>query len=138
MKRLLQIVALVVVALIVAVAISVYPRFSNMKAEYGTAQAIRAIETHVRENDGQWPSSPEELQNNYPRGGHVTIDYSTTSSELIADPEKLRTAVRPKSGKFYTYPHYDEMLDELLLALRETNNSEQDGAGQAPTRPESK
>jgi len=130
MKRVIQIVALIAVALVISIAISLYPKFKNMGSEYATAQAIRDIEAYVQENQGQWPASPEDLQNSYPKGGDVVIDYSVRSNELIAEPGRLRDAVRPRSGKFYTYPHYDAQLDSLLVALTETNktNSEQDAA----------
>jgi hypothetical protein len=124
MKRLIQIVALIVVALIIVIAVSLYPKFENMKSEYGTSQAIRDIEVHLRENQGTWPRSPEQLGNKYPLGGEVVVDYSATSRQLIASPDRLRSAVRPRSGKFYTYPHYDWQIADLLLVLRETNNSE--------------
>lgn len=130
MKRVIQIVALIAIALAITIAISLYPRFKNMGAEYGTAQAIRDIEAYVQENQGQWPASPEDLHNSYPKGGEVEIDYSVRSNELIAEPERLRDAVRPRSGKFYTYPHYNAQLDSLLVTLTETNKTrrEQDGA----------
>ena len=125
MKRLIQIAALIVAAVIIMNAVALYPRLSNMQSEYDTAQAIRDIDSYVRENHGQWPSSPEQLQNKYPFRGDVMIDYTLTSGELIANPAKLRNAVRPRSGRFYTYPHYDLQIDGLLLALQESSPSEQ-------------
>jgi hypothetical protein len=125
MKRLIQIIALIFVALIIVSAVSLYPKFENMKSEYDTAQAIRDIEVYLRENQGSWPRSPEQLGNKYLPGGKVVVDYSASSGQLIASPNTLRSAVRPRSGKFYTYPHYDWQIDDLLLVLRETNNSEQ-------------
>ena len=128
MKRLIKIIIFIVLAVIIVIAVALYPKFNNMKSEYATSQAIRSIEAHIRENQGQWPRSPEELGDLYPPGGEVLIDYSATSSELIADPDKLRDAVRPRSGKFYTYPDYDKLIKRLLLALQETNNSKQEKA----------
>lgn len=52
MKRIFQIIALIVVALIIMIAVSLYPRFKNMGSEYATAQAIRDIEAHLRQNQG--------------------------------------------------------------------------------------
>ena len=138
MKRLFQIIALIVVALIIMTAVSLYPKLKNMGSEYATAQAIRDIEAYLRDNQGKWPSSPSQLGNQYPSSGEVVIDYSATSNELVAAPEKLRDAVHPRSGRFYTYPHYDSQLDDLLLTLQETNNSEQAGTGQPATRSQSK
>lgn len=118
MKQLIQITALVLGVSIIAIAIVLYPIFSNMKSEYETAEAIHDIAVYVRENQGRWPSSPEQLQNKYPVGGDVEIDYSITVGELIDNPEKLRNAVRPRSGKFYTYPHYNKKIEDLLLNLQ--------------------
>ena len=123
MRRVIQIVALIAVVLVITVAVSLYPKFKNMGSEYATAQAIRDIETYVQENQGKWPASPEDLQNSYPPGGEVEINYSARSSELIAEPGRLRDSVRPRSGKFYTYPHYDSQLDSLLMTLSEANNT---------------
>jgi hypothetical protein len=119
MKWLIHISALIIAALVIGIAVEAYPRFSNIKAEYSTAQALRDIETYVRENQGQWPSSPEQLKNKYPIGSEVAIDYSATSDELVTGHDKLRNAVHPRSGKFYTYPHYDRQINDLLLVLRE-------------------
>ena len=121
MKKLIKITALIVVALIIMIAVALYPKLQNMGSEYATAQAIRDIEDHLRENQGRWPSSPEKLKNKYPLDGAVIIDYSATSRELVGTPDRLRSAVRPRSGKFYTYPHYDSQIAELLSVLRETN-----------------
>lgn len=94
------------------------PIFANMASEYETAAAIGKVEKFVLANQGQWPSSKGAL---YPEQGphpEVLIDYKVTTSELLADPERLRSAIRPQSGKFYTYPHYDEDLKSLLKALQ--------------------
>lgn len=119
MKRFLKITCLILITLAIAMVVILYPIFSNMRSEYGTGQAVRDITSYVRKNEGKWPSSPEELENKYPVGGKVVIDYSVTADELIADPDKLQEAVRPKSGKFYTYPHYNQHLDDLLRTLKQ-------------------
>ena len=121
-KRLVSAVALVVVVLIVAVAVILYPKFSNMASEYATANAIHRVEEYVKAHDGQWPASDEELYGAPVSGGDVYIDYTVKSSELIADPGRLRKAIRPRSGKFYTYPHYDEKLASLFSALQESEH----------------
>ncbi len=118
MKRFLKILGLIFVILVIMIIWALYPKFSNMRSEYGTAQAIRDIESYVLHNNGDWPSSPEDLENKYPVEGNVTIDYSITSEELIADPSKLQQAVRPRSGKFYTYPYYKQDLEQLLRFLK--------------------
>lgn len=118
MKRFLKIPGVIVILLMAALIWGLYPKFSNMSSEYGTAGAIGDIESFVIENDGKWPSSSKDLKDRYPVGGKVSIDYSITSEEIIADPAKLKEAVRPRSGKFYTYPHYDQQIENLLKVLK--------------------
>jgi len=96
-----------------------------MASEYETAEAIRDLKQYVQQHDGQWPESASDLGGRFPVAGKVHIDYSMTSDRLIESPALLRNAVRPRSGKFYTYPHYDEMIHELHAVLRETNQSDQ-------------
>jgi glutamate 5-kinase len=107
-----------------AVASILVPKFRNMKSEYGTAEAIHDLTEFVEQHDGRWPASPAELGGKYPANGDVLIDYATTSSRLMANRSLLPEAVRPRSGKFYTYPHYEEKLDRLYAALLEANASE--------------
>ena len=125
MKRLIQIIALLLIGFGILVAIELYPKLKNMSSEYGTAEAIRDIETYLQENEGLWPDSPEKLGGKYPLDGDVLIDYSVQSNDLIENPDKLNEAVRPRSGKFLTYPHYEWQLEGLLIVLRETSKSEQ-------------
>ena len=96
-----------------AVAAILVPKFRNMKSEYGTVGAIHDLQEFVRQHDGKWPASSADLGGKYPVGGKVAIDYTMTASRLIEDPVLLREAVRPRSGKFYTYPHYQKRLNEL-------------------------
>lgn len=131
MKRLIQVLAVVVALLIVGTAILLVPIFHNMASEYGTAEAIRDVKQYIQQHDGRWPESASELGDKYPVGGKVHLDYSMTSRRLIESPELLREAVRPRSGRFYTYPHYDEMITELHAVLRKTNQSEQPAHGDA-------
>jgi hypothetical protein len=115
--------AIAVVVLIVAGAGMMVPRFLNMRSEYGTSQAIADLKVHLRSNEGRWPRSAEELGGKYPVNGGVHVDYSMTSARLIESPWLLREAVRPRSGRFDTFPHYDAMIGELHEVLRETNPS---------------
>lgn len=100
------------------------PRFWNMKSEYFTAGAIGDLTSYVRTHEGKWPASPSELGDEFPADGLVHIDYSVAAKQLIADPDLLREAVRPRSGKFYTYPSYEEDLVDLLAAIKESQPNE--------------
>jgi hypothetical protein len=124
MRRLFQILAAAVVLAAVVGAALVIPIFRNMSSEYGAIGAIHDLEEYIRQHDGRWPASPGDLGGKYPIGGEVYLDYSMTSSRLIESPRLLREAVRPKSGKFYTYPHYDEKINELHAVIRSANQSQ--------------
>jgi len=112
---------LLAVATIAAILV---PKFLNMKSEYGTAEAIDALSKFVREHDGRWPASPSELGGKFPADGEVVIDYTMTSPRLIENRSLLREAVHPRSGKFYTYPHYQRDLDRLHVEMREAKANE--------------
>lgn len=96
-----------------------------MSSEYGAVEAIGDLKDFLQTNDGRWPTKPEDLASKYPVGGRVHVDYSMTASRLIDSPLLLKEAVRPRSGRFYTYPHYDEKIEELRVILLETNQSGQ-------------
>lgn len=121
MKRPLRIMIVAITLLIAAGGGIMVPRFLNMGAEYGTSRAITDLKAHLRSNKGRWPVSAEELGGKYPADGSVQVDYSMTSARLIESPWLLREAVRPRSGRFDTFPHYDAMIGELHEVLRETN-----------------
>lgn len=119
MKWLPKILVAAVLLACIAAAWVLVPKFRNMKSEYGTVEAIRDLQEFAKLNDGRWPVSPADLGGKYPADGGVMIDYTMTSSRLIEDPSLLRKAVRPRTGRFYTYPHYQERLNELHKILRE-------------------
>jgi len=124
-KRVLKIVTASIAALMISLVVTFYPKLSNMKSEYDTAQAIRDLSQYLRENEGRWPASPDDLNGDYHQDGDVVVDYSINSSTLIENPELLPLSVRPRSGKFLTYPYYEEDLSSLLLTLKETNPSKE-------------
>lgn len=93
----------------------------RLKAEYETAGAIRDLERYVRENNGKWPTSSAALGKGYRDA--VIIDYSMSAERILSAPELLRDAVRPSSGKFRTYPNYEQDLKSLLKAIREAKDS---------------
>jgi hypothetical protein len=119
MKWFPRLVIAAVLLAVAAVASILAPRFRNMQSEYATAEAIHELNVFVLANDGRWPVSPADLRGKFPADGEVVIDYTMTSSRLIENRSLLREAVRPRSGKFYTYPHYEQKLDGLHAALLE-------------------
>lgn len=122
-KQFIVTIGIVLGCIFIATFVTLYPVLNNLKSEYGTVRTIHQLEEYVRSHDGQWPGSEEELfGSSIPEGSDgqgVMVDYSVTAAELLAQPEKLREAVKPRSGKFHTYPHYQEKLDSLQKALKE-------------------
>jgi len=123
MKRLLKIFIAAILLAIAYVAAFLVPKLRNMKSEYGTVEAIHDLQEFARQHDGKWPTSPADLSGKYPADGEVVIDYTMTSPRLIKNRDLLGEAVRPRSGKFYTYPHYQERLNELYGTLRDPANA---------------
>ncbi|MES2569325.1 MAG: hypothetical protein V4710_04640 [Verrucomicrobiota bacterium] len=132
-KRLLLILAAAVLAVIVAAAAVLTPKLRNMGSEYETAQAIEELKEYVERHAGRWPGSSNDLGGRYPVGGRVHLDYSMTSARLIENPALLRDSVRPRSGRFYTFPHYDKMIGGLHAVLRETNQQSAPSGGDKPS-----
>ena len=124
MKRFFQIMAVAIAVLAVAGAGLLIPRLRNMSSEYGTAQAIRDVKEHLQSHGGKWPVSPADLGGKFPVNGSVHVDYSVTSARLIESPALLRDSIRPRSGRFHTFPHCDEMIRDLHEVLKETNQRE--------------
>ena len=116
----LKIAGLLALGVFALLAVILGPRFWNMKSEYFTAGAIGDLRAYVRAHEGKWPTSPSDLGDEFPADGLVHIDYSVTADQLIANPDLLHQVVRPRSGKFYTYPRYEEDLEELLAAIKES------------------
>lgn len=110
--------ALILVAII---ATAIYPKLRNMSSEYNTAIAIECIENHLKKHAGQWPKSEKELIGRAWDSNEVVIDFSLTSAQILKNPGSLKKAVHPKSGKFYTYPHYERDLQHLLKVLQEAH-----------------
>ncbi len=125
MRKLAKLIGVLALAVVIALVMSFKPKFDNMASEYGTARAISAIADYLRTHQGKWPASPADL--GYPATPgkkDPVIDYSLDSQRILANPGLLDTAVRPRDGHFYTYPHHRRDLDRLLEVLRETNPSD--------------
>lgn len=129
MKRSLRLLAIAVASVILSAAAVLIPKFRNMESEYATAQAIGDLMEYLRSNDGRWPESPDDLGGRYPANGSVHVDYSMTSAGLIKNPSLLKEAVRPGSGRFHTFPHFERMIGELHGVLKETNPVEAGSSG---------
>ncbi|QJE96568.1 hypothetical protein [Luteolibacter luteus] len=119
-RKCLQILLLAVVVAVLACLWLIGPKIGNMKAEYATAEVIRDLTTYVAGHDGEWPSSAAAFRKEVPTD--VWIDYSLTAERILATPEILKDSVRPKAGKFQTYPHHGRDLSILLDAMRKAKS----------------
>lgn len=126
--RFAKTVVLIGSAIIIWIIMAVIQFSSRVSAEYGTAAAIRDLIRFVEENDGKWPGSAAELGPRYVNGKKVLIDYSVSSEELVQCPERLKDVVQPNTGNFTVYLYYDEDLEKLLYALK---NSRENAAAKA-------
>jgi hypothetical protein len=84
----------------------------ELKSEYTTAEIIRDVTTFVETHKGQWPRSWEEL-------GHgdvsefVKMDFAVSIDELLADPNRIHSAIIPVTGRYHTFPHATRNLNYL-------------------------
>jgi hypothetical protein len=115
-RRVALVAALALGALVAVVAAPLVPQIWNLKAEYTTAVVIRRAEAFVSENRGRWPRSWADLGEDM--SAYTTIDFSL-------DPEKasasdVAAAIKPVSGRYLTYPHAEQDLKRLYLAMIES------------------
>jgi hypothetical protein len=106
---------------ILLVTAALWTKFSNMKAEYVTAGVISKVAVFVERTGGQWPKSWGDLGED--QSAFTVVDFSLDPSR--ATLEEVIAAVRPRSGRFRTYPH---ARDELAVVYEELCRRRQAGA----------
>ena len=109
-SRIMLIVSCALLAFVVLVAVIVWPKFSNMKSEYVTAGAISRTQAYVQRTQGKWPRSWSDM------GSSDETSYTRMNFGLdpkSATKEEVMNAIKPRSGRYYTYPHATEHLEEL-------------------------
>ena len=112
MKKILTISLILLVVLLASLAVILVPKFRNMASEYHTARAIHDLELYI-EKSGEWPSDASQLFPNGTDNSGIYIDYSVTIARLRENRDLLAESIRPISGKFYTYPHYEADIERL-------------------------
>ena len=104
----------VLVVLVLLVVAALWPTFSNMKSEYVTADVIRDTEHFIKKTDGRWPRSWADL------GGDCSeftdVNFSLDPSKATKDD--VLKAIKPKSGRYYTYPDSKEDLEAVYDELK--------------------
>lgn len=121
MKRIILIIVIVIALVFMWIGYPYFRKIQNMESEYETVSAIEDLKEYLRSNGGKWPARPEDLGSRYTGPIQVHLDFKQTSEFLIEHPEELKQAVRPESGVFYTYPHYDAKIAELFDVLKESH-----------------
>ena len=119
MKKILIIISLILLLSLTYAGIKVWPSYSNLKAEYETADLIRSVEDYI-DKQGTWPKSDKDLGRKFSK--LVFIDYSLSIYSIIKDPNLLKQSLKPKSDIFYTYPHYERDLESLLNTIKKNQN----------------
>lgn len=125
MKKALRILGILIIVFTIIIVGSLYPKFSNMKSEYATATTIHYIQRYIEEN-GEWPRSASDLKLDKSNENLVHINYKITTKKLLENPVLLNESIRPVSGEFYTYPHYERDLVALLQAIKDSKNNSRD------------
>lgn len=119
-------VVVVVLGVILSFGIKLWRWGEDVKAEYVTAQTIKAVTHFVERNQGQWPTSWSDISGDPYHARYVRIRFDLTSERIVADPSLIYSAIVPVTGRYTVYPHATRHLDYLLERLRELN---------APTTP---
>lgn len=120
MKTTRRIITAVVVIILIAVVIVIYQfiaagvRIANYAgAEYPTAGVIGDVVTFVEENNGDWPTSWEELGISEEVQELVIMRFDVTSEQILTEPDLIYEVIQPVTGPFRVYPHSKENLEYL-------------------------
>jgi hypothetical protein len=120
----------VVLVLLSAAAWFYYTVNEALRGDYETIRVTQMVEDYVKTNEGNWPTSWEDLDRTdtakrfLPRDSsywrrYTTVDFTIQSEQLIADPELIYHAVMPVSRNYVVYPHARQDLDRVMKAIRE-------------------
>jgi flagellar basal body-associated protein FliL len=120
-KKIITIAAIIILIIVFAVAYLLYPKFTNMKSEYATASIMRRIGEYVAAKE-KWPTSAEEIK--VIQVDDVYVNYDVTLEEIVKDKKILENAVRPESGKHFTYPHYKTDINNLFDIIKQVLTKE--------------
>ena len=105
----------VALAFVGLVVLALGSKLLNMNSEYETARVIKSVHLFVKENEGQWPRSWDDLDKKLDKS------YSYINFQLdpkTASKEEVLSAIKPKSGVYYTYPHARRNLVNLYKDLQ--------------------
>jgi len=133
-RRIVLVVACVVLGLAGWLGIEVRRWYRQTRAEYHTAQAIGLVTTFVEQHRGNWPRSWDELgAPEYLRDGDVVVDFHADPERLIDDHQSIHTVIKPFTGAFVKLRFVDGMLRELRRLLAEKRAGRYSAAVLGPT-----
>lgn len=90
----------------------------QLASEYATADVIREVQRFVESHNGEWPRSWTDISSSDFDRKYVRVSFSVSAEELITDPQLIYTVIVPVSGVYYTYPHAERQLRELLNTIK--------------------
>jgi len=97
----------------------VYEFDRRLKAEYGTADAIREVTWYVEAHEGAWPRSWDDIPNIDWARKYVRIKFDVDTNALIDDQSLIQSTIVPVTGEYRTYPHAERQLNELRDLLNQ-------------------
>lgn len=112
LPKLLRPIAWVGIVILVYAVIRFWRYAEEVQAEYTTADVIRHVTKFVESHEGQWPKNWSELGHG-DLSKYVKMDFDVSVEELLADPDRIHSAIVPVTGKYHTYPHATRQLNEL-------------------------
>jgi len=92
--------------------------YSSLAPEYNTARTIADINEFVKKNS-RWPSSWQDLGT--PSAQGVVVNW--TIDLRACDRHDIMTAIRPRTGRYRTYPHAESQLNSLWLLVQQLRDS---------------
>lgn len=92
-------------------------KHKDTKSEYFTASVIRDTEEFVKTHK-RWPQSWADLKYEQSESQQF-VKFNFQLDVATCDGFDIATAISPKNGSFYTYPHAEDDLRQLYKRILE-------------------
>lgn len=112
LAKLLKLLGLVGIIVLVYGGVRLWQYGEELNSEYKTAGVIRDVTEFVESQDGRWPRNWSDLGHG-DLSEYVKMDFDVSVEELLADADRIHSAIVPVTGKYHTYPHATRQLNEL-------------------------
>lgn len=90
-----------VMALLACATAPLYKLNQRLGAEYTAAAVIRDTIDFVELNNGQWPTSWNDLPNGDHARQFVRMSFDVSIDEIIRDPELIHSTIAPITGEYH-------------------------------------